>query len=218
MARSLPPLAAILLLVPIAAHARPTPADDTQWWQELDLTGSLARQFTYLVAGFTRFSDNDPNPALSGAGGFLTFTQGSLAYTLGYLHAQVRIPGNGDRLNADLPIAAATGTIKSGFVTLSNRLRVEDLIGVPGHPWRYRNLLSVNAAPSGWGPIQALVVSDEIFIDLNPSGLARNRLILGPVFGVSKRFTLSLDYVNERDIGARPGRIRGASIDASVHL
>jgi hypothetical protein len=204
---------------PVPASSRAVLETDTQWWQELDLVGSLPDHWSYLLAGFSRFSDNDPNPALAGGGAFLTWTHGALGATLGYLHAHLRLPPAGSRLDADLPVAAITGrTLKSGSLSFSDRLRIEDLIGVPGDPWRYRNLLSVVSSSERIRPLKALAISDEIFFDLTSGRLSRNRLLAGPVIAVADRVAVSLDYLNQRDVGGHPGRIEGAFLDIAIRL
>jgi hypothetical protein len=205
-------------LAPHAAMARTVTETDTQWWQELDLVGTLPDHWSFLLAGFSRFSDNDPNPAITGGGAFLTWTHGALAASLGYLHAQLRLPSSGSRLDADLPIAAVTGTLKTGAFAFSDRLRLEDLIGVPGDPWRYRNVVAIVASPKGLGRVKALAVSDEVFVDLTSGRLTRNRLLAGPIIAVAERVDVSVDYLNERDVGGLPGRIEGAFVDISVRL
>jgi len=205
-------------LAPLPVMSRSVPETDTQWWQELDLLGTLPDHWSYLVAGFSRFSDDDPNPALTGGAAFVTWSHGALGATLGYLHAQVRLPTSGVRLNADLPIAAITGTLNTGSLSCSDRVRIEDLIGVPGDPWRYRNLVSIVSSPQGFGRLKALAASDEVFVDLNSGRLIRNRLLAGPVIAVADRVDISLDYVNERDVGGLPGRIQGGFVDLSVRL
>jgi len=208
----------MVALVPLPALSRSVPAMDSQWWQELDLVGSLPDHWSYLIAGFSRFSDDDPNPALTGGAAFVTWTHGALGATLGYLHAQVRLPATGFRLNADLPIAAMTGTLSSGPFSFSDRLRIEDLIGVPGDPWRYRNLVSIVSSPKGCGRLKALAVSDEVFVDLASGRFARNRLLAGPIIALADRVDIALDYVNERDVGALPARIQAAFLDIAVRL
>jgi hypothetical protein len=164
-------LMALIALAPLRAMSRTIPDTDTQWWQELDLVGSLPDHWSYLIAGFSRLSDDDPNPALTGGAAFLTWTHGPLGVTLGYLHAQVRLPSSGFLLDADLPIAAVTGTVTSGSFSFSDRLRIEDLIGVPKDPWRYRNLVSIVSSPRGFSPVKALAISDEVFFDLTSGRL-----------------------------------------------
>jgi hypothetical protein len=202
----------------VPASSRLVPATDTQWWQELDLVGSLPDHWSYLVTGFSRFSDHDPNPAIVGGGAFFTWTHGALGASLGYLHAQLRLPATGNRLDADLPIAAITGTLKSGSFSFSDRLRIEDLIGVPGDPWRYRNLVSIVSSSERFRPVRALAISDEVFVDLTSGRLSRNRLLAGPVIAVADRVDVSLDYLNQRDVGGHPGRTEGAFLDFSVRL
>jgi hypothetical protein len=211
-------LMALVALAPLRAISRTVPETDTQWWQELDLVGALPDHWSYLIAGFSRFSDDDPNPALTGGAAFFTWTHGALGASLGYLHAQVRLPSSGDRLNADLPIAAITGTINAGPFSFSDRLRIEDLIGVPGDPWRYRNLVSIISSPKGLGHVQALAISDEVFFDLTSGRLSRNRLLAGPVISVARGVDISVNYLNQRDVGGRPGRIEGAFVDIAVRL
>ena len=217
--RSMFRLAALTLLMSAPfAQARMASESDTQWWQDLDLAGSMGTQWSYLVAGFSRFSENDPNPALRGGGAFVTYTQGALGYTLGYLHADVRLPSSGSQIEANLPIAAVTGTLHLAQVTVADRLRIEDLIGVPGDPWRYRNLLFVGVAPRRSTIVKSWGITDEVFIDMTSGRLSRNRLLAGPVLSLSRRIEVSFDYLNERDVGTLPGRIQGAFLDMTLRL
>lgn len=223
MAHGIALRAAALMLTAVlpasgAAPAAPAPAYDTQWWQEVDLTGMLSEHLAYLVTGVSRLSDDDPNPALTGGGAFLSWKQGAFDYTVGYIHAQLRNSANGSRLNADLPVAAVAGTWEAGGFALTDQLRIEDLYGVPGNPWRYRNLVSIGAATRHLKPLKEIAVSDEIFVDLESGQLTRNRLLAGPMFGVSTRSEITVDYVNERDVDKRPGRIQGALVDYTMHF
>jgi hypothetical protein len=211
-------LMALVALAPLRAISRTVPETDTQWWQELDLVGSLPDHWSYLIAGFSRFSDDDPNPALTGGAAFFTWTHGALGTTIGYLHAEVRLPSSGFRLNADLPIAAVTGTLETGPLSFSDRLRIEELIGVPGDPWRYRNLVSIVSSPKSLGRVRALAISDEVFFDFTSERLSRNRLLAGPVITLAHGVDISLNYLNQRDVGGRPGRIEGAFVDIAVRL
>ena len=197
------------------AGAREVRQDDSQWWQEFDLAGTMGDRWSYLVSGFSRFSDNNPNPALTGEGAFVTYTQGAVGSTLGYLHAQLKLSSSGNKIDADIPIAAVTGTLHLNQVTIADRVRVEDLIGVPGNPWRYRDLLFLGVQPPGPTFIKSWGISDEVFIDMTSGRLSRNRLLAGPVIALSRHADLSLDYLNERDIGRLPGRIQGAFLDVT---
>jgi hypothetical protein len=207
----------LLGAAPFAA-ARAVPAYDTQWWQEIDLAGSMGEPCSYLVSAFSRFSDNDPNPALTGGAAFVTYSQGGFGYTLGYLHAQVKLPSSGKLLDANLPIAAVTGTLHFDRVTVADRLRIEDLIGVPGDPWRYRNLVFIGVQPRDRTVVKSWGVSDEVFIDMTSGRLSRNRLLAGPVFSLPHHIDLAFDYLNERDVGGLPGRIQGAFLDLQLRL
>jgi hypothetical protein len=60
-------LLSVGILGGVAARAAVAPAYDTEWWQEVDLTGMLSQHLAYLVTGVSRLSDHDPNPALTGA-------------------------------------------------------------------------------------------------------------------------------------------------------
>ncbi len=202
----------------VHASAAQAPATDTQWWQQFDLAGTLSEHLAYLISGFSRFSDNDPNPALTGAGALVSWKQGALSYTLGYIHAQIRSPSNGSRLNADLPLAAIAGTIQKATFAVTDQFRLEDVYGVPGNPWRYRNLLAVSDSMPSLRPLGLVTISDEIFVDLHSGQLTRNRLLAGPQFELTRHSGVTLDYVNERDVDKRPGRIRGALIDWTVRF
>jgi hypothetical protein len=207
-----------LLLPSGAAPAAQAPAYDTEWWQEVDLTGMLSDHLAYLVTGVSRLSDADPNPALVGGGAFLSWKQGAFGGTVGYIHAELRNAANGSRLNADLPVVAVAGTLKAGGFAITDQLRIEDLYGVPGNPWRYRNLVALGGTSPRLRPVKEIAVSDEIFVDLNSGQLTRNRLLAGPMFGVSPRSEITVDYVNERDVDKRPGRIQGALVDYTLHF
>jgi hypothetical protein len=92
---------------------------------------------------------------MTGGAAFVSWTHGAHGASLGYLRAQVRLPSTGFPLNADLPIAAITATVTNGPFSFSDRLRIEDLIGVPGDPWRYRDLVAVFSSPKGFGHLKS---------------------------------------------------------------
>jgi hypothetical protein len=47
-----------------------------------------------------------------------------------------------------------------------------------------------------------MAVSDEVFVDLTSGRLTRNRLPAGPMIAVADHVDISVDYLNERDVGA----------------
>jgi hypothetical protein len=102
------------------------------------------------------------------------------------------------------------GTLNIGPMGFSDRVRIEELIGVPKDPWRYRNLVSVVVTAPILGLIKSLTASDEIFVDLSSGRLKRSRLLAGPVFELSRRIDLSIIMSMNGMLGHYPEESRAA--------
>jgi hypothetical protein len=197
---------------PACTQAGPAPARDTEWWQELDATTSLAGDWRLTINGFSRFGDATPNPVLTGGGLSTAYSRGAFSYAGGVLYAALRSPANGARLDVELPFAAVTGTVELGGFAVSDRLRIEDVVGVRGDPWRYRNQVGIVRHRRQDPGAAYVFASDEIFMGVDPQRFTRNRLLAGWGVPLRRRAVAEIAYLNQDNAGQRPGRIQGLSV------
>jgi hypothetical protein len=204
------------MCLPALTRAGSAPARDTEWWQELDATTALSGDWHLTISGFSRLGDATPNPVLTGGGVSGAYSSGSFSYAGGVLYAALRSAATGARLDVELPFAALTGTVELGEFAFSDRLRIEDVVGVKGDPWRYRNQVGITRRWRQDSCSVYLFATDEIFMAVDPQRFTRNRLLAGWGVPVARRAVAEVAYLNQDSAGQRPGRIQGLSVTLKV--
>jgi hypothetical protein len=201
------------------AMAQAAPASDAQLWTELDLTKAVSDRLAFTATLTDRLGDGLPNPTLWGGGltGEFrlspTWSIGGGAYAV-----QVRSASSGHRVNANLPLAYLTGAWEVAGVRLSDRNRFEDVLGVPGHPWRYRNRLQVDRPLQGLPPIRSIFASDEVFYDFGHERFSRNRAQVGITLAPAGPAAIQIYYMRQDDTYARPGGLNILGLSLKVDL
>ena len=194
----------LFILFVLGQGIRGQSTSDVQFWSELDLSANLARNWTLLVPMVIRNSESAANPVLVGFGPIVTFAINQhVSLTGGYLFAD--LPDIAGGLTVHVPLAAVTFTQKVGRLEIEDRNRGERLIGIPHHPFRYRNRLSLQlpVASGRW----RLFVNDEVFYDFGARGWNQNRLQVGVSRTLSPRFKLDLYYLERSLHMARPNAV-----------
>ena len=153
------------------------------------------------------------------AGGLIVdYHLGNWTLSAGDLEAVARNPRSGARLDVNLPLASFTYSWHLGDFHISDRNRVEDLDGVPGNPWRYRNRVSVEHTVTGLGPVSSVFVTDEAFLDLQTVQWTRNRTQLGFTVDIARRAQLQLYYLRQDDRVALPSAINALGTTLVIEL
>jgi hypothetical protein len=203
-----------------AAPAAATPASDDQVWSEIDLDAHLSERILLTAAVVDRQGEGPPNPTLWGGGLTADFrlspnwSIGGAAYEV-----QVRAPPSGARLNATLPLAYVTGDLSVSGVHISDRNRLEDVISVPGDPWRYRNRLTLEHPLQSILPVRSIFISDEIFYEFSRQRLSRNRAQIGVTLAPLGPADFLLYLMRQDDAFAWPGglNILGVSLKIAAN-
>jgi hypothetical protein len=199
--------------------AAATPASDGQVWSEIDLDARLSEPILITATVVDRLGDGLPNPTLWG-GGLTADIRLTPSWSIGggAYAVQVRLPPSGAGLNATLPLAYVTGDgLIAGFL-ISDRNRVEDVVGVPGNPWRYRNRLMLAHALQSILPFRSIFVSDEIFYDFGHQRVSRNRAQLGVALAPWGAADVQLYLMRQDDAFARPGGLDILGISLKIEM
>lgn len=207
-------LAALGLLAAAKAHAAP----DTQVWSELDVSGSPAPGWTITGLAVVRQSDTLYNPTLWGGGAIIDRRIGDLTLSLGDLAVVARSAGSGARRTVNVPLAAVTVGHRFGSWTVSDRNRFEQLRGIPGEPWRYRNRLEIDRDLTGTGPLTSLFVSEEAFYDLTAHQWTRSRAQAGLVLRAARNASVKVYYLRQDDHAGAPRAINALGLTLAVTL
>jgi len=183
------------------------PRSDTQFWTEADLTVRVTASASMTCLGVIRDGSGLPNPALAGGGGTLDINDGPWTFTAGNLWVVVRSPASGHRTAVDLPLGAVSYEWSFAGVSFSDRNRAENLIGIPGDPWRYRNRVLIDYPVTSLGPIKTLFASDEVFFDFGHDQWSRNRAQFGVVLPVQPNIQMQIYYMRQDDRFSHPGAL-----------
>jgi hypothetical protein len=199
--------------------AQAAPSSDSQVWTEIDLTKAVSDRFTLTATLADRLGDGLPNPTLWGGGltGELRLSP-NWSVGGGAYEVQARSASSGHRLDATLPLAYVTGAWEVAGMRLSNRNRIEDVLGVPGHPWRYRNRLQVDRPIEGLPPVRSIFASDEVFYDFDHERFSRNRAQVGVTLAPAGPAAIQIYYMRQDDAYARPGGLNILGLSLKVDL
>jgi hypothetical protein len=210
-----------LLLLAIFAASPAVAADlaaNPQFWGELDVSADLAPDWRLTALSVAREGDALPDPTLWGGGAILDRRFGDLTVSLGDLAVAVRGPVSGASLDVDVPLAAVSYARRIGGFEVADRNRIEDLIGVPGDPWRYRNRLSVERPVSGLGPLSSIFASEEVFYDLQAHDWSRSRAQIGVAIAAAPHTELRLFYLRQDDRSGLPRAVNALGVTLAFDL
>lgn len=200
---------AVLWLL-VAGDGGAVPFQDFQVWTNVTATGSLVRlsptmeRLHYWIEMQGRFGNDST-----------TLSQGIIRPGLGYSltpHASVWVgyayvptmePFASNDRNEQRVWEQLVWSIGAGLGTLNTRTRLEQRFRPPGSDvgWRFREQLKLTW-PFIEAPAFSIVVSDEIFINLNrPSwtteGFNQNRFFIGFAYFLDQHVKTEIGYLNQ---------------------
>lgn len=179
------------------------PDPNAQLWTEVDGIAQITQRVDVTGAGYGRVAEGFPLPELAAASLAVDLTIRSTILTAGDLEARIRSV-SGVAKNVNLPFVSATFSVYIGSVVVSDRNRFEQLDGVPGSPFRYRNRLTAELPIPGGGPFAAVELSDEVFYDDSRHRWNRNRAQASTVWRVGRHSTLLVYLLDQQDVIASP--------------
>jgi hypothetical protein len=212
MVRWLNSLAITILFSVLGTHVQAQSAapvrDDTQVWNDVQITVPLNQQFDFLMTGTLRIGRHVHRPVDERLGFGFSYKAGkylTLAPSYTYLRTQ---PTRGKNQSEDRLSFAATISAPAGKFTLTDRNLFEHRYRhQQGISTRYRNRFQVQHPfklgdmPLNW------FIADEVFYDWSFNDWVRNRFTIGVSRKFNKHFTADLYYLRQNDGHSSPGDI-----------
>lgn len=184
----------------------PAPTDDTQLWNEVQITAPLQKKVDLIFKGAFRLGRNLSHPVSESAAISIAYKATKfLTFETGYQY-QAAQPYAGRKSYTNT--LSFNGTVKFplGKFTLSDRNQIERRFrNSRSDNTRYRNRLRVDY-PLAIGKTKFNVfVSNEVFFDVSAKRWARNRVAVGANKKLNKRLIGELYYMRQNDSFSNPG-------------
>ena len=189
-----------------AQAAAQVPENDTQSWNDIQLTIPLHKQVDFVVQGTVRIGGNLTTAVDERWGAGFNFKLNQyVTLSTSYFNREAR-PPHGRREREIRVTNGVTFQFPVGKFTVSDRNGLERRWRVPQvDAWRYRNRLrlehpfKINKTKFNW------FISDEVFYDWSLHDWVRNRAAIGANHTFNKHFTGELYYMRQNDGRSRPG-------------
>ncbi len=203
-----------------SAQARAlAPQDDTQVWNDVQVSVPLNKQVDFVLNGTLRVGRDVSHLVDRRIGAGFLFKAGKyLTFYPSFLNIVTRPienrKGNETRLSF-----AATARLPLGKFALSDRnLFQRRLRYSQGNSTQYRNRLQIER-PLEFGKMQLRIfASDEVFYDWSMDDWVRNRFAIGGSKPFTKQLTGELYYLRQNDGRSRPGDLHVIGTALRVRL
>ena len=194
------------------------PSDDTQSWNEIQVTIPLRRQVDLILLGHVRIGRDVSHFVDERTGASFSFKVGKfLALAPGYLYRSDQ-PVAGQHNHEHRLTFAGTLRIPLGHFTLSDRNLFERRWRAPSDSVRYRNRLQLEHPIKLGGAALRLFVNDEVFYDWSVNRWARNRFAVGGSKTFSEHLTTDLYYMRQNDGVSHPGDLHIIGVVFRIRL
>jgi len=181
------------------------PSDDTQSWNEIQVTIPLRRQVELILTGQVRIGREISHFVDERTGAAFSFKVGKyLTLAPGYLYRSDQ-PVAGQHNHEHRLTFAGTVRVPLGRFTLSDRNQFERRWRAPSDSVRYRNRLQIEHPIELGGVSFRLFVNDEVFYDWSVNRWVRNRFSVGASKTFTEHLTGDLYYMRQNDGVSRPG-------------
>lgn len=208
----------VMLLAPLALFnvdwasaqtgvRRPVPKEDTQEWNDVQITVPLNKKVEFLLLGTLRLGRNITRPVDERIGFNFSYKVNKyFSLAPGYLHLETQpVEGLPESHEERLSVAGTLTLPKKRF-TLSDRNLFERRFRSPQmDATRYRNRLQLEYPFALRGQKLTLIISEEVFYDWSLKDWVRNRFGIGARKTFNKKFAVDLYYLRQNDGRARPG-------------
>jgi hypothetical protein len=193
----------------ISANAQTrVPENDTQSWNDIQVTIPLNKKTEFVLLGTVRLGGNLSSFVDERWGVRFNYAVQKYVTLQGlYFHREAR-PPNGRREREERVAFGGNVRIPLGKYTLNSRNWFERRWREPQiDAWRYRNRLQldhpfkINKTKFTW------FVSDEFFYDWSLDDWVRNRAAVGITHPFNKHLTGEFYYMRQNDGRSRPGDI-----------
>lgn len=189
----------------LAQRLPPAPEEDTQEWNDVQLSVPLSHQVDFNLNGVFRFGRDVTHLVDRRLGVSFTFKPSKyLTLTPGYLNIITR-PTEGRSGRENRLSFPATLNLQFGKFKVTDRNLFERRLRFPLDSTRYRNRLRIEHPVGSKKAALQLFVSDEVFYDWSVHDWVRNRFAVGGNRKFNKHFTGELYYMRQNDGRTRPG-------------
>src|SRR5688572_3508176 len=195
------------------------PQDDTQLWNEIQLTVPLTKHFEFYTAATARLGGNvtrmnDGRYAI-GFGWKPTKSLHILPY---YWHIKMRNALGQFRTENRLSVRATYRFPIKQF-GLIHRSTYEYRSRRPLTAWRYRfGMLVEKELPKKFLSSAKAFIGDEVFYDSLLNRISRNRFTAGINKGLSKQLSVDIYYLRQNDRFSRPGNLHVMGVTWRVKM
>ncbi len=184
----------------------PAPTDDTQLWNDLQVTLPLKKKIDLIFNGSLRIGRNLSHLVGQRAGVSFAYKANKfLTFETGYLYVASQPSAGRKSYNTTLSFG---GTLKFpiGKFTLSDRNLVERRFrNSRSDSTRYRNRLRLEYPVVAGKTKFNVFASNEVFYDWSVNEWVRNRFAVGANKKLSQSLTAELYYMRQNDGRSRPG-------------
>jgi len=215
MKRFSPPRFALLCLLGLSlqsqlASGQTAPLEDTQNWNDVQLTIPLNRQFDFLINGQFRIGNNLTEFVDERSGFGISYKPNKyLTLTPSYLYVAMQQSATRRRLHEHRPgftLFIRLPKLK-GFTITDRNLIERRLRAFASNSVRNRNRIQVEHPVTLRDLKFNVFVSDEVFYDSSLRAFSRNRFNVGASKALNKNLTGELYFMRQSDGRARPGGI-----------
>ena len=189
----------------LSTRAQTIDTDDNQFWNDVQITVPMTKEFDFTLTGTFRFGKNitrlnDRRIAV----GFLYKPNKSWSFQPFYWNIVARNV-SGRFLTEHRLNFRATYRFSFKKTGLSHRSWIERRLRQPRNSWRYRPSLTFEKDIKKIIPDAKFFVSEEIFYDSILKRFSRNRFSIGINKTLTKNLQLDVFYLRQNDGFSRPG-------------
>jgi len=196
----------LLAAMAMTSFAQLQDDEDTQSWNDLQLTIPVSKQFDFFTKFTLRLGKNitrDTDNRI--AVGTVWKPVKNLSISPFYMYVNARNAAGRFRVENRLNLAA-TYRYPFGKYAVSHRSTYERRYRGLVNSWRYRAIFIVERdLPEKWIKKTKFFVADEVFYDSLTQRFSRNRFGFGITKAINKQLTLDVYYTRQNDGFSHPG-------------
>lgn len=202
----------------LAQASAPALKEDTQQWNDLQVSVPLNKEIDFTMTSTVRFGRNVTHLVERRVGIGFGFRVGKyLTLAPSYANIVMR-PAANRKIDENRLSFAATVRVPLGKFLLSDRNTFERRIRRPLNSTRYRNRLQLDHPVKFGNTLLQLFVSDEVFYDWSVDDWVRNRFTVGLTRRFNKYFTGDFYYMRQNDGRSRPGDLNVIGVTYRIGL
>lgn len=184
----------------------PAPTDDTQLWNDLQVTVPLQKKVDLVLTGTFRLGRGVSHPVSERGGISIVYKPNKFfTFDTGYLYTASQ-PYRGRKSYGSNLIFTGTLKFPIGRFTISDRNQVERRFrNSRSDSTRYRNRLRIEHTAAVGNTKFNVFASNEVFYDWAPKEWVRNRFAVGANKKINRHLTGEIYYMRQNDGRSRPG-------------